>query len=320
MINVLRANEVQFEDVRWLWWPYVPFGMVSGVVGDPGSGKTWLACKIATCVSQGIALPHQRTALPPQKVLFASADDSVTHTLGPRMRDLGAELSRVFFVEDRVELTPKGLREFGEVVSDYAVTFVVIDPIVGFFGGDKNMNDGVDVRQVMGGLKVIAEESGAAIVTIRHKRKASAENKSGPRIYDGSGNIDFVGAVRSEFHVRNSGEPGVAVMDHVKTNIGPTGASIGYRFGSHEDGSGKTHHQFEWLEAAPALFEKGGAVMEKARDLLRDLLSAGPIPAKMVYDRASEAGIGERTLKEAKKGIAVSEKTSKDGGWQWRLI
>lgn len=315
-INVLRGNEVEFQPVHWLWRPYIPYGMLTTLVGDPGAGKTWLACKLAANLSRGEALPGHFKPYPPQKILFASADDSVVHTLGPRMKDLGADLSNVYFIEDKVTLDTRGLREFGEVVRDFAATFVVLDPIVGFFSGEKDMNSGVDVRQVMGGLKIVAEHTGSAIVAIRHKRKASADGK-GPSIYAGSGSIDFVGAARSELHVARR-QSGVAVMSHEKTNIGPTGRPLAYTFGSEDGERGIEHHHFEWISTADTeLF--GSSAGSEAANFIKDLLKSGPVPAKVVLDRAEEAGIAIRTLKSAKSGLAKSRKLG-DGTWEWVLL
>lgn len=316
-IHVMKGDEVEFEEVRWLWRPYIPYGMLSTLVGDPGSGKTWLACKIAADLSRGVALPGHSTAYPPQKVLFASADDSVVHTLGPRMRDIGADLSKIFFVENKVTFNASGLREFEAVVRDYAVTFVVIDPVVGFFEAGSDSNGAVDVRQVMGGLKQIAERTGTSIVAVEHKRKASASNK-GPKVYDAAGSMQFVGTSRSEMHVDQRGPRGTAVMSHIKSNIGPLGKALAYQFGS-EEGPERSVHHFNWLDHIPQGAQTPANKHDEAVEFIRDLLAAGPVPAKVVYARGEENGFSERILKDAKRNVADSVKIG-DGGWEWRLL
>ncbi len=324
MINVQHGLEVEPERVRWLWRPYIPFGMLTTIVGDPGAGKTWLACKLSADLSAGRPLPGMSQAYRPQKVLFATADDSIKHTIAPRMKSLGADMGNIYYIEDQVTLDKKGLKELEDLVASFAVTFLVIDPIIGFFGdGGKDMNKGSDVRPLMGGLKQIAERTGTAIVVIRHKRKGSADSK-GPAIYDGSGSIDFVGSARSEIHVSvaHTG-PGEALMKHVKSNISALGPPKGYHFWSEDDNSQAEGHFFEWLAEAPSEYEvpKSSKALRAAEWIRAYLTEAGAaVPAKQVYEAGEEAGFTVKLLKEAKKGIAESVKTSREGGWDWVLV
>lgn len=33
-------DDVAVEEVQWLWYPYIPFGKITIIQGDPGEGKT----------------------------------------------------------------------------------------------------------------------------------------------------------------------------------------------------------------------------------------------------------------------------------------
>ena len=39
-MKLIKMNEIQAEKVSWLWYPYIPFGKITLVQGDPGDGKT----------------------------------------------------------------------------------------------------------------------------------------------------------------------------------------------------------------------------------------------------------------------------------------
>lgn len=41
-LEVIKANEITPKEVRWLWYPYIPFGKVTLLQGDPGDGKSKL--------------------------------------------------------------------------------------------------------------------------------------------------------------------------------------------------------------------------------------------------------------------------------------
>ena len=41
-VEIIRMSEVDTQTVEWLWEPYIPFGKVTIVQGNPGEGKTTL--------------------------------------------------------------------------------------------------------------------------------------------------------------------------------------------------------------------------------------------------------------------------------------
>ena len=41
-LEVIKASEIEPKEVKWLWYPYIPFGKVTLLQGDPGDGKSKL--------------------------------------------------------------------------------------------------------------------------------------------------------------------------------------------------------------------------------------------------------------------------------------
>ena len=41
-LEIIKASEITPKEVRWLWYPYIPFGKVTPLQGDPGDGKSKL--------------------------------------------------------------------------------------------------------------------------------------------------------------------------------------------------------------------------------------------------------------------------------------
>ena len=41
-LEIIKASEITPKEVRWLWYPYIPFGKVTLLQGDPGDGKSKL--------------------------------------------------------------------------------------------------------------------------------------------------------------------------------------------------------------------------------------------------------------------------------------
>ena len=38
-LEVVKASEIEPKEVKWLWYPYIPFGKVTLLQGDPGDGE-----------------------------------------------------------------------------------------------------------------------------------------------------------------------------------------------------------------------------------------------------------------------------------------
>ena len=41
-LEIVKASEIEPKEVKWLWYPYIPFGKVTLLQGDPGDGKSKL--------------------------------------------------------------------------------------------------------------------------------------------------------------------------------------------------------------------------------------------------------------------------------------
>lgn len=65
--------DVEAEEVQWLWHPYIAFGKLTSIEGDPDVGKSWLTMALAAQVSRGAKLPGASKTGAPETVLFPSA-------------------------------------------------------------------------------------------------------------------------------------------------------------------------------------------------------------------------------------------------------
>ncbi len=39
-LEIIKVSEITPKEARWLWYPYIPFGKVTLLQGDPGDGKS----------------------------------------------------------------------------------------------------------------------------------------------------------------------------------------------------------------------------------------------------------------------------------------
>lgn len=314
-IKLITADQIEPEEVKWLWYPYIPAGTVTALYGRGGMGKSFLTCDIASRLTNGIALPDQEQALPPQKVLMMSAEDDYSKVLIPRLIKQGADRSKIAIPEKQFVLDDWGVNELARMMAEFAATVVFIDPIVYYAGGKMDMNKSNEVRSMMEKLKGAAEVIGSSVIIVGHIRK-SQEGGDGDQMM---GSADWINASRSSLFVTRTND-GTKVMRHSKTNYGAIGLARAYEVtdegfiwgeaydedGLPQDGSGAPHPRHTQRDAAVSF--------------LRTLLADGPVPAAEVFARAKDEEISVATLNRAKTGVAESVFSRSADTFVWRLV
>ena len=99
------VDEIWRLQRRTLWEPYIPFGKVTIVQGNPGEGKTTFALRLAAACTTGGTLPGMKP-LPPFQVIYQTAEDGLGDTVKPRLIEAEADLDRVLVIDEaKRELT-----------------------------------------------------------------------------------------------------------------------------------------------------------------------------------------------------------------------
>ncbi len=92
-----------------IWEPYIPFGKVTIVQGNPGEGKTTFALRLAAACTTGGTLPGMKP-LPPFQVIYQTAEDGLGDTVKPRLIEAEADLDRVLVIDEAKRELTVGLR------------------------------------------------------------------------------------------------------------------------------------------------------------------------------------------------------------------
>jgi hypothetical protein len=85
-----------------LWYPYLLAGAVNLLQGDSTAGKSYLSQAIIAALTTGQALPNAEPK-PPCNVIIQNAENSYTHVIKPRLKQLGADFTRIKSIDESKE-------------------------------------------------------------------------------------------------------------------------------------------------------------------------------------------------------------------------
>lgn len=101
--HLINMADVEEQQVQWLWYPYIPYGKLTIIQGDPGEGKTTAILQIAALLSKGENLPFDDTARVPVNVIYQTAEDGLGDTVKPRLVAAGADCNRIMVIDESIE-------------------------------------------------------------------------------------------------------------------------------------------------------------------------------------------------------------------------
>ena len=305
-VKIIRMSDVELTPVEWLWKPYLPFGKLSVLQGNPGEGKTYFAMHLAAACTNGKLLPSMER-MEPFNVIYQTAEDGLGDTVKPRLIEAGADLDRVLVIDDSdVQLTLSDERIEKAIIENNA-RLVIIDPIQAYLGADVDMNRANEVRPIFMRLGQVAQRTGCAILLIGHLNKAAGMQS----LQRGLGSIDIAAAVRSVMFIgKLKHDPTMRILTHEKSSLAPPGASLAFSLG--DEGG------FRWVgeyditadEMLSGIEPQRETKTQQAKDLICTLLAGGKQVLSEDIDKAAlERGIPGRTVRDAKRELGDALKS-----------
>ena len=305
-VKIIRMSDVELTPVEWLWKPYLPFGKLSVLQGNPGEGKTYFAMHLAAACTNGKLLPNMER-LEPFNVIYQTAEDGLGDTVKPRLIEAGADLDRVLVIDDSdVQLTLSDERIEKAIIENNA-RLVIIDPIQAYLGADVDMNRANEVRPIFMRLGQVAQRTGCAILLIGHLNKAAGMQS----LQRGLGSIDIAAAVRSVMFIgKLKHDPTMRILTHEKSSLAPPGVSLAFSLG--DEGG------FRWVgeyditadEMLSGIEPQRETKTQQAKDLICALLAGGKQVLSEDIDKAAlERGIPGRTVRDAKRELGDALKS-----------
>ena len=199
---------------RWIVPEWIPFGVVTGLYGDGGVGKSLIAQQLQTGAALGSAwlgLPVMGAASLGvyceddddelwRRQCAINADCCIDHDVLSAMRwmsRLGEDNLLMTFTRNGVGELTRFHKQVLEAALDLKIRLLIIDTVADTFGG--NENDRSQVRQfVQRALGQIALKIDGAVICCAHPSRAGLQSGSGD-----SGSTGWNNAFRSRIYLRN---------------------------------------------------------------------------------------------------------------------
>ena len=313
-LKMIKMSEVQSQEIEWLWYPFIPYGKLTIVQGDPGDGKTTLILNIAAKLSKGEGLDDAMKLTESMNIIYQTAEDGLADTVKPRLEKAGADCERIVVIDERDKSLSMADERLEEAIIQTGARMLILDPIQAYLGGGMDMNRANEARDMTKRLGALAEKYKCAIILIGHMNKASG-NKAA---YRGMGSIDFFAVARSVLLVgRVEGEPNIRAVVQIKNNLAQFGHPKAFEL--MESG-------FKWMgdyeitadEVLGGIAPKANK-LEQAKQMLRELAeTSNAVQSNEIFDMADEQGISKRTLENAKRELGIKARKI-NNSWYWEL-
>jgi len=313
-LRLIRMSEIQSQEIEWLWYPFIPYGKLTIIQGDPGDGKTTLILNIAAKLSKGGGIDEAMKIAEPMNIIYQTAEDGLADTVKPRLELAEADCERVSVIDESEKSLSMIDERLEEAIQRTNARLLILDPIQAYLGGSMDMNRANEARDMTKKLSLLAEKYRCAIVLIGHMNKASGNKAT----YRGMGSIDFFAVARSVLLVgRVEGKDNIRAVLQIKNNLAPFGHAKAFEL---------SERGFSWLgdyeiTVAEVLggFAPKANKQEQAKQMLLELAETrNSIPSNEILELAEEKGISKRTLENAKKELNIRARKM-NNVWYWGL-
>jgi len=313
-LKIIRMADVEAQEVKWLWYPYLPAGKITVLQGDPGEGKTTLMLTLAAYLTKGMPLPGNNQVHPPCTVIYQTAEDGLADTIKPRLEKAGADCSRVIVIDD--SSTPLSFSDtrIAEAIEKENAKLLILDPLQAFMGQGVDMHRANEVRSSFRSLANVADRTGCAVLAIGHLNKMSGIKG----IYRGLGSIDIPAVARSILYVgRANDDDETRYLAHLKSSLAPVGATLCFEINDKISFLGESPLSAEDLLSGKQTMPSA-TKQDKAIGIIEAALANCPCPCTEIYEKCRAQGISDRTTDKAKWQLGV--KSVKRGErWYWSL-
>lgn len=320
-LKLIHMEDVVSKEVEWLWYPYIPYGKITIIEGDPGEGKTTLVLKLAAALSRGLPLPcDDDKEYEPIHIIYQTAEDGIEDTIKPRLVKAGADCSMIRVIDETDKELSMTDDRLEQAIIETGARLIILDPIQAYIGATVDMHRANEIRPVLKHLGIIAEKHNCAIILIGHMNKASGSKST----YRGLGSIDIQATARSVLLVaRLRDKPNIRIMAHDKSSLAPAGDAIGFEMTEDNGMVCIGPYDITIDELLSGNEGRGKKKLDIAENFIKEYFGTNKvIPSNEIMMEAAKRSIKRNTLLSAKKklGITSDKEKAEDGTIYWTWV
>ena len=309
-----RLSEIPSREISWLWQARIARQSLTILTGRTSVGKSWVLCDAVTRLSNGRKLDGDPQEQTPVQTAWIGAEDAPDAILRPRLESMGADLSCIHILDvpgDVISLR-EDLRRIQTYVTENDCGLVILDPLNAFMPRVDTYRD-AEIRQVLGPIAQMAEETNAAVVAIVHQNKGAVDEVDGV-----NGSVAYGAAARCILSVKKPDQDGdrrvLAVLknNYVAERDKPRPQTFTLDGGFRWRGL-STDDDLNAKEPGRPADQR-----DKGKELLREWLQYEPLPSTVIEHMAEGYELSMNTMKRAKKELGVQSFQTPEG-WFWRL-
>ena len=320
-LKLIHMEDVVSKEVEWLWYPYIPYGKITIIEGDPGEGKTTLVLKLAAALSRGLPLTcDDDKEYEPIHIIYQTAEDEIEDTIKPRLEKAGADCSMIRVIDETDKELSMTDDRLEQAIIETGARLIILDPIQAYIGATVDMHRANEIRPVLKHLGIIAEKHNCAIILIGHMNKASGSKST----YRGLGSIDIEATARSVLLVaRLRDKPNIRIMAHDKSSLAPAGDAIGFEMTEDNGMVCIGPYDITIDELLSGNEGRGKKKLDIAENFIKEYFGSNKvIPSNEIMMEAAKRSIKRNTLLSAKKklGITSDKEKAEDGTIYWTWV
>lgn len=297
--------------IVWDWPLWMAQGILVILAGESGGGKSALALRVCGCYLKGWPWPDGTPFTGKTgAVLWCEAEAAQALNLS-RAKAWGLPINKIYTPLadplDDINLDAEAHRAalYQKAILP-EVRLIVVDSMRGMHRGDENSSD---TMQTVKWLAMLARDTGKPVILTHHLRKRSMFDGDGVDLDRLRGSSGIVQPARLiwALDMPDPQDKSTKRLHIIKSNLAkfpdPVGVTVGEAGVSFVDSPEKPRIETQ---------------VDKAIDLLLNLLQRGPKAATEIEQEFDQAGISIPTMKRAKSKLGiVSGKNAT--GWFWSL-